>query len=88
MVLLEAGYRFQKFFPAEPSGGVAYLSALASPLPQVKFCPTGGLTQDNAPAISSLRMSSASAARGWRPNAHRRSELGRHHRACPRPPLH
>src|SRR5207248_759153 len=44
MFLLEHGYRFQKFFPAEPSGGASYLSSLASPLPQVKFCPTGGLT--------------------------------------------
>jgi len=48
MLLREAGYRIQKFFPAEPSGGVGYLSSLASPLPQVKFCPTGGITQDNA----------------------------------------
>src|SRR5437764_1206392 len=49
MLLLEHGYGLQKFFPAEPSGGAAYLASLASPLPQVKFCPTGGLTQDNAP---------------------------------------
>jgi 2-dehydro-3-deoxyphosphogluconate aldolase/(4S)-4-hydroxy-2-oxoglutarate aldolase len=48
MVLREEGYRFQKFFPAEPSGGAAYLSSLASPLPRVKFCPTGGITPDNA----------------------------------------
>ena len=54
MLLLEQGYRFQKFFPAEPSGGAAYLSSLASPLPQVKFCPTGGLTQDNAPSYLKL----------------------------------
>jgi 2-dehydro-3-deoxyphosphogluconate aldolase/(4S)-4-hydroxy-2-oxoglutarate aldolase len=54
MLLLEEGYRFQKFFPAEPSGGVAYLAALASPLPQVRFCPTGGLTQDNAPSYLKL----------------------------------
>jgi 2-dehydro-3-deoxyphosphogluconate aldolase / (4S)-4-hydroxy-2-oxoglutarate aldolase len=49
MLLAEQGYRLQKFFPAEPSGGAAYLSSLASPLPQVKFCPTGGLTEENAP---------------------------------------
>jgi 2-dehydro-3-deoxyphosphogluconate aldolase/(4S)-4-hydroxy-2-oxoglutarate aldolase len=55
MLLLEHGYHFQKFFPAEPSGGIAYLSSLASPLPQVKFCPTGGLTQDNAPHYLKLR---------------------------------
>lgn len=49
MNLLERGYRFQKFFPAEPAGGTAYLSSLASPLPQVKFCPTGGITLATAP---------------------------------------
>ncbi|MGE0007188.1 MAG: bifunctional 4-hydroxy-2-oxoglutarate aldolase/2-dehydro-3-deoxy-phosphogluconate aldolase [Parvibaculaceae bacterium] len=54
MVLLEHGYRFQKFFPAEPSGGAAYLSALASPLPQVRFCPTGGITAEIAPSYLRL----------------------------------
>jgi len=49
MTLMERGYRFQKFFPAEPSGGAAYLSSLASPLPQVSFCPTGGITLETAP---------------------------------------
>lgn len=49
MLLLEHGYRLQKFFPAEQSGGAAYLSALISPLPQVKFCPTGGITAEIAP---------------------------------------
>lgn len=43
MGLLERGYTVQKFFPAEPSGGIASLRALAGPLPQVKFCPTGGI---------------------------------------------
>lgn len=54
MVLLERGYRLQKFFPAEPAGGVAYLSALASPLPQVGFCPTGGITPETAPRYLKL----------------------------------
>ena len=49
MLLLEHGYRLQKFFPAEQSGGAAYLAALTSPLPQVKFCPTGGITAEIAP---------------------------------------
>ena len=49
MGLMERGYRFQKFFPAEAAGGAAYLSALASPLPQVSFCPTGGITLALAP---------------------------------------
>ncbi len=33
-----------KFFPAEAAGGVAYLKAVAGPLPQIRFCPTGGIT--------------------------------------------
>ena len=47
--LLERGVRLQKFFPAEPCGGLAYLNALAGPYPQVRFCPTGGINADNAP---------------------------------------
>ncbi len=49
MALLEHGYTIQKFFPAEPAGGSVYLSSLAQPLPQVKFCPTGGITPQIAP---------------------------------------
>lgn len=52
--LLERGYGVQKFFPAEPAGGTAYLSALAAPLPQVRFCPTGGITAETAPAYLRL----------------------------------
>jgi 2-dehydro-3-deoxyphosphogluconate aldolase/(4S)-4-hydroxy-2-oxoglutarate aldolase len=48
MALLEWGYSIQKFFPAEPAGGVPYLSSLASPLPQLRFCPTGGINAGNA----------------------------------------
>ncbi len=44
MALLEKGYTVQKFFPAEQAGGAAYLKSIGSPLPQVKFCPTGGIT--------------------------------------------
>ena len=54
MGLIECGYRFAKFFPAEPAGGATYLSALASPLPQLRFCPTGGITPDSAPRYLSL----------------------------------
>jgi 2-dehydro-3-deoxyphosphogluconate aldolase / (4S)-4-hydroxy-2-oxoglutarate aldolase len=54
MALLEWGYTIQKFFPAEPAGGTAYLSSLASPLPQVKFCPTGGITPELAPKYLKL----------------------------------
>lgn len=49
MRLLERGYRVQKFFPAEVNGGVAALRALGAPIPQVSFCPTGGITTGNAP---------------------------------------
>ncbi|MGR3492010.1 MAG: keto-deoxy-phosphogluconate aldolase, partial [Shimia sp.] len=49
MVLLEQGYTVQKFFPAEASGGAKALGSLASPLPQVSFCPTGGIGMGNAP---------------------------------------
>jgi 2-dehydro-3-deoxyphosphogluconate aldolase/(4S)-4-hydroxy-2-oxoglutarate aldolase len=54
MFLLEHGYALQKFFPAEQSGGAAYLSALISPLPQVRFCPTGGITAEIAPSYLKL----------------------------------
>ncbi|TPL92400.1 2-dehydro-3-deoxy-phosphogluconate aldolase [Mesorhizobium sp. B2-3-12] len=48
MAAREAGLRFLKFFPAEQSGGIASLKAFASPLADVKFCPTGGITGKNA----------------------------------------
>jgi 2-dehydro-3-deoxyphosphogluconate aldolase/(4S)-4-hydroxy-2-oxoglutarate aldolase len=54
MVLIERGYRFAKFFPAEPAGGAPFLSAIASPLPQLRFCPTGGITMENAPNYLTL----------------------------------
>ena len=54
MALLEQGYSLQKFFPAEPSGGAPYLASLASPLPQVRFCPTGGITPELAPSYLKL----------------------------------
>lgn len=54
MTLLERGYHFQKFFPAEPAGGTAYLAALAQPIPQVKFCPTGGINLALAPSYLKL----------------------------------
>ena len=54
MGLIERGYGFAKFFPAEPAGGAPFLSALASPLPQLRFCPTGGITLENAPQYLSL----------------------------------
>ena len=44
LVLLEAGYRLQKFFPAEQLGGMAMIRALSAPIPEVRFFPTGGIT--------------------------------------------
>ena len=54
MAVLEAGFSEMKFFPAEASGGAAYLKSLASPLPAARFCPTGGITATSAPAYLSL----------------------------------
>jgi 2-dehydro-3-deoxyphosphogluconate aldolase/(4S)-4-hydroxy-2-oxoglutarate aldolase len=54
MRLLEQGFRCLKFFPAEPAGGVAYLEALAAPLPEARFCPTGGIDAVKARAYLSL----------------------------------
>lgn len=48
MAGLEQGYDRFKFFPAEASGGAALLKALASPFAGVRFCPTGGVTPENA----------------------------------------
>ena len=49
MSLLERGYTVQKFFPAEAAGGAPALKSIGAPLPQVKFCPTGGVSLSNAP---------------------------------------
>ena len=54
MVLLARGYTVQKFFPAEQSGGAAFLKSIGSPIPQVKFCPTGGISLKNARDYLSL----------------------------------
>lgn len=54
MLLLERGYTVQKFFPAEASGGAPALKAIGAPLPQVRFCPTGGVSLSNAPGYLSL----------------------------------
>jgi 2-dehydro-3-deoxyphosphogluconate aldolase/(4S)-4-hydroxy-2-oxoglutarate aldolase len=46
---LDLGLDRFKFFPAETSGGIKALKALAAPFYQVRFCPTGGITVDTAP---------------------------------------
>lgn len=48
MHLYEEGFVCQKFFPAEAAGGVAMLKSIAGPLPQITFCPTGGISNTNA----------------------------------------
>ncbi len=48
MQLGELGYTYLKFFPAGPAGGPDYLKSLGAPLPQFKFCPTGGVNLKNA----------------------------------------
>lgn len=54
MAALEAGIDFLKFFPAEQAGGAAFLKALSSPIAGAKFCPTGGVTAQNARDYLSL----------------------------------
>jgi 2-dehydro-3-deoxyphosphogluconate aldolase / (4S)-4-hydroxy-2-oxoglutarate aldolase len=47
MAALARGFDVVKLFPAVPAGGIAALKALAGPFPQVRFCPTGGIGEDN-----------------------------------------
>ncbi|MGQ7793338.1 bifunctional 4-hydroxy-2-oxoglutarate aldolase/2-dehydro-3-deoxy-phosphogluconate aldolase [Faunimonas sp. B44] len=54
MALFDEGFGILKFFPAEPAGGRAFLAALAQPLPAIRFCPTGGITAESAPAYLAL----------------------------------
>jgi len=54
MALAERGLTLLKFFPAEPAGGIAYLKALAAPLPDIRFCPTGGIGLKNASTYLAL----------------------------------
>ncbi|MGS0743909.1 bifunctional 4-hydroxy-2-oxoglutarate aldolase/2-dehydro-3-deoxy-phosphogluconate aldolase [Glaciimonas sp. GG7] len=48
MAAREAGFRQLKLFPAVPAGGVGMLNAIAGPLGDVMFCPTGGISQQTA----------------------------------------
>ncbi|WP_028800836.1 bifunctional 4-hydroxy-2-oxoglutarate aldolase/2-dehydro-3-deoxy-phosphogluconate aldolase [Streptomyces sp. 142MFCol3.1] len=54
VALLERGVREMKFFPAQAAGGTAYLKSLAGPLPQARFCPTGGIGLASAPEYLAL----------------------------------
>lgn len=76
MTSLAYGYTHVKFFPAEANGGVPVLKAVSAPLPQLTFCPTGGinpanmlnyLALDNVPVIGGSWMLNASvlAKKDW-----------------------
>ena len=54
MVLAEQGFRILKFFPADAAGGLSWLKAVGAPLAGLRFCPTGGVGADSAPAYLSL----------------------------------
>ncbi|MCY4305863.1 MAG: bifunctional 4-hydroxy-2-oxoglutarate aldolase/2-dehydro-3-deoxy-phosphogluconate aldolase [Aestuariivita sp.] len=62
MQLLSRGYNMLKFFPAEASGGVSVLKSLAEPLPQIQFCPTGGVNPRNV--VRYLALSNVSCVGG------------------------
>lgn len=55
MKLLEMGITAMKFFPAEAAGGIPMLKSFGGPLPQVTFCPTGGVNPKNAPEYLALK---------------------------------
>jgi 2-dehydro-3-deoxyphosphogluconate aldolase/(4S)-4-hydroxy-2-oxoglutarate aldolase len=54
MAVLERGLTAMKFFPAGPAGGPDYLAAIGAPIPQVQFCPTGGVSLESAPDYLAL----------------------------------
>ena len=54
MALAAYGFTALKFFPAEPSGGAAFLKSLSGPLPGLVFCPTGGIDAAKAPSYLAL----------------------------------
>ncbi|MGY0236665.1 bifunctional 4-hydroxy-2-oxoglutarate aldolase/2-dehydro-3-deoxy-phosphogluconate aldolase [Longispora urticae] len=54
LAAVERGLTELKFFPAEAAGGAPYLKALSGPLPDVRFCPTGGITVDSAAGYLAL----------------------------------
>ena len=55
MKLASHGFNFLKFFPAEAAGGTAMLKSIGGPLPQVTFCPTGGISLETAPNYLALK---------------------------------
>ena len=55
MQMVNRGYNFLKFFPAEVAGGISALKALLGPFPEVSFCPTGGISVENADQYLKLK---------------------------------
>jgi 2-dehydro-3-deoxyphosphogluconate aldolase / (4S)-4-hydroxy-2-oxoglutarate aldolase len=54
MTLMELGFHALKLFPAEAAGGARLLASLAGPLPDLRFCPTGGIDLAKAPTYLAL----------------------------------
>ena len=54
LTLSEAGFSEIKFFPASAAGGIPFIKSLLSPLPNLKFCPTGGISYETASEWLSL----------------------------------
>ena len=54
MHMLESGFTAMKFFPASAAGGTSFVKSLASPLPQITICPTGGISAVTAPGWLAL----------------------------------
>jgi 2-dehydro-3-deoxyphosphogluconate aldolase/(4S)-4-hydroxy-2-oxoglutarate aldolase len=54
MLANNAGFQFLKLFPAVAVGGLSLLKSLAGPFPDVSFCPTGGITPENAAQFLAL----------------------------------
>ncbi len=54
LTLSEAGFSEIKFFPASAVGGIPFIKSLLSPLPNLKFCPTGGISYETASEWLSL----------------------------------
>ena len=54
MALADQGFGILKFFPADAAGGLTWIKAVGAPLPDLKFCPTGGITADTASSYLAL----------------------------------
>lgn len=52
--MAEQGYRLLKFFPPSSAGGLTWLKAVAAPLADIRFCPTGGIDAGSAPSYLAL----------------------------------